>query len=134
MYLACTEINTGSASESSAILFKRTLQAAFGKAGPPVQKAVDEEKQASGTGTGTGTGSGTPVSGAAPNLNVISGAPSMTDIFSWQHIEYTISLSGGRHKRLLDDVSGYVAPGKLTALMGATGAGKVRCEFDCRAS
>lgn len=50
----------------------------------------------------------------------------MTDTFSWQHINYTIPLSAGRHKQLLDDVSGYVAPGKLTALMGATGAGKVR--------
>jgi len=28
------------------------------------------------------------------------------------------------HRKLLDDVSGYVAPGKLTALMGESGAGK----------
>ncbi|KAJ3538407.1 hypothetical protein NM688_g6524 [Phlebia brevispora] len=48
----------------------------------------------------------------------------MTDIFSWQHINYTIPLGGGKHKELLEDVSGYVAPGKLTALMGLTGAGK----------
>src|SRR5258708_23820963 len=30
-----------------------------------------------------------------------------------------------RSRRLLEDVSGYVAPGKLTALMGESGAGKV---------
>ncbi|THG98996.1 hypothetical protein EW026_g3289 [Hermanssonia centrifuga] len=47
----------------------------------------------------------------------------MKDIFSWHHLEYTVPVSGGT-RRLLDDVSGYVAPGKLTALMGESGAGK----------
>lgn len=51
-------------------------------------------------------------------------APAMTNIFSWQHIEYTIPLGKGEHRRLLNDVTGYVAPGKLTALMGESGAGK----------
>jgi ATP-binding cassette, subfamily G (WHITE), member 2, SNQ2 len=50
--------------------------------------------------------------------------PKMTDVFSWQHIEYTVPISSGEHRRLLDDVSGYVVPGKLTALMGESGAGK----------
>lgn len=35
-------------------------------------------------------------------------------------------LADGTQRRLLDDVSGFVAPGKLTALMGESGAGKVR--------
>lgn len=48
----------------------------------------------------------------------------MTDVFSWQHLEYTVPVPGGE-RRLLDDVSGFVAPGKLTALMGESGAGKV---------
>jgi ATP-binding cassette subfamily G (WHITE) protein 2 (SNQ2) len=50
----------------------------------------------------------------------------MSDIFSWQNINYVVPVSGGEHKQLLDDVSGYVSPGKLTALMGESGAGKVR--------
>jgi ATP-binding cassette subfamily G (WHITE) protein 2 (SNQ2) len=50
--------------------------------------------------------------------------PLRTDIFSWQHIYYDIPVPGGE-QRLLDDVSGFVAPGKLTALMGESGAGKV---------
>ena len=50
----------------------------------------------------------------------------MTDIFTWQHINYTIPISGHETLQLLDDVSGYVVPGKLTALMGESGAGKVR--------
>ncbi|KAG1888173.1 ABC-2 type transporter-domain-containing protein [Suillus subluteus] len=49
--------------------------------------------------------------------------PATNDVFTWQHIQYVVSVSGGE-RRLLDDVSGYVAPGKLTALMGESGAGK----------
>jgi len=45
-------------------------------------------------------------------------------IFTWQHIQYVVPVSGGE-RRLLNNVSGYVAPGKLTALMGESGAGKV---------
>lgn len=48
----------------------------------------------------------------------------MTDIFSWQHVNYLVSIPGENDRKLLSDVSGYVAPGKLTALMGESGAGK----------
>lgn len=51
--------------------------------------------------------------------------PKMTNTFSWQNINYIISVGGGRKQKLLDDVSGFVSPGKLTALMGESGAGKV---------
>lgn len=51
--------------------------------------------------------------------------PKMTNTFSWRHIDYFVSVSGEKRK-LLDDVSGYVAPGKLTALVGESGAGKVQ--------
>ena len=47
-----------------------------------------------------------------------------TAIFSWQHIRYTIALPGHEKRELLSNISGYVAPGKLTALMGESGAGK----------
>ena len=48
----------------------------------------------------------------------------MRDIFSWQHINYTVPTEQGDDRQLLSDVSGFVAPGKLTALMGESGAGK----------
>jgi len=51
-------------------------------------------------------------------------ATSNPDIFSWQHLKYSVPISGADDRVLLDDVSGYVAPGKLTALMGESGAGK----------
>ena len=50
--------------------------------------------------------------------------PKMTKTFSWRHLNYAVSVSGER-RLLLNDVSGFVAPGKLTALMGESGAGKV---------
>ncbi|KAF9479336.1 pleiotropic drug resistance ABC transporter [Pholiota conissans] len=48
----------------------------------------------------------------------------MTDIFSWRNIKYVVPIPGKDDRQLLDNVSGYVAPGKLTALMGESGAGK----------
>ena len=57
-----------------------------------------------------------------------SDKPGRADIFSWKNIQYDVPISAGRTRKLLDDVSGYVAPGKLTALMGETGAGKVRIQ------
>jgi ATP-binding cassette subfamily G (WHITE) protein 2 (SNQ2) len=45
------------------------------------------------------------------------------DVFSWQHLNYDVG-HGELKKRLLNDISGFVVPGKLTALMGESGAGK----------
>lgn len=45
------------------------------------------------------------------------------DIFVWKDVDYVIPYDGGERK-LLDSVSGFCAPGKLTALMGESGAGK----------
>jgi ATP-binding cassette subfamily G (WHITE) protein 2 (SNQ2) len=55
--------------------------------------------------------------------------PMMSDIFTWRHLEYDVRVGKGETRRLLEDVSGYVAPGKLTALMGESGAGKVSREL-----
>ncbi|OBZ88633.1 ABC transporter G family member 21 [Choanephora cucurbitarum] len=43
--------------------------------------------------------------------------------FSWHNINYTVPVKGGT-RQLLDNVSGIVKPGHLTALMGSSGAGK----------
>lgn len=45
------------------------------------------------------------------------------DIFSWQHVNFTVPVKGGTRK-LLDDVQGFIKPGTMTALMGESGAGK----------
>jgi len=44
-------------------------------------------------------------------------------IFTWQDVVYNIKMKG-ESRRLLDNVSGWVKPGTLTALMGVSGAGK----------
>ncbi|EMD42318.1 hypothetical protein CERSUDRAFT_79900 [Gelatoporia subvermispora B] len=46
--------------------------------------------------------------------------------FTWERINYHVPVAGGS-RRLLHDVYGYVKPGTLTALMGASGAGKTTC-------
>lgn len=61
---------------------------------------------------------------AAEGKKTIDGIAKNTAIFTWQHVNYDITTKGGS-KRLLDDVQGYVRPGRLTALMGASGAGSV---------
>jgi ATP-binding cassette, subfamily G (WHITE), member 2, SNQ2 len=52
----------------------------------------------------------------------VEGIANNTAIFTWQNVNYDIQAKGGT-KRLLSDVQGYVRPGRLTAMMGASGAG-----------
>ncbi|OSD06180.1 hypothetical protein PYCCODRAFT_1384259 [Trametes coccinea BRFM310] len=46
--------------------------------------------------------------------------------FTWEQVNYHVPVPGGV-RRLLHDVYGYVKPGTMTALMGASGAGKTTC-------
>ncbi|KDR85534.1 hypothetical protein GALMADRAFT_234460 [Galerina marginata CBS 339.88] len=46
--------------------------------------------------------------------------------FTWENLNYHVPTPEGP-RRLLHDVQGYVKPGTLTALMGASGAGKTTC-------
>lgn len=47
-------------------------------------------------------------------------------VFTWEKLNYHVPTPEGQ-LRLLHDVYGYVKPGTLTALMGASGAGKTTC-------
>ena len=46
-----------------------------------------------------------------------------TSVFSWKNLTYTVQTSDGP-RVLLNEVHGWVKPGMLGALMGASGAGK----------
>ena len=80
----------------------------------------DEEKVQAATGPSSTVGS----EDSNEKNQAMHEQPKMTKTFSWRHLNYSVSVSGER-RLLLDDVSGFVAPGKLTALMGESGAGKV---------
>ncbi|KAG2131009.1 ABC-2 type transporter-domain-containing protein [Suillus clintonianus] len=105
-----TEFNTATAFDTAVTLFKQGSRAAM-----VVDESKDEEKGAHPEPAGPANTDASPA-----DLE----KPSATDIFTWRHLEYTVPISGGQYRRLLDDVSGFVAPGKLTALMGESGAGK----------
>ncbi|KAI0265441.1 ABC-2 type transporter-domain-containing protein [Gloeopeniophorella convolvens] len=114
-----TEYNTHISGETSVMLFKRgtkvaVIQEEKEKAGIP-----DEER---------GAADSHAVSEKARpeqrNSTAFEAAPRMNNVFTWRHLQYDVLVGGGETRRLLDDISGYVAPGKLTALMGESGAGK----------
>lgn len=111
--LIFTEYSTSSVNERATVLFKR------GSRSTTLTSASDEEAlKLEEMATIRETNKNTePEKQAATRATV-------TDIFSWKHIEFTVPISGHEERKLLSDVSGYVAPGKLTALMGESGAGK----------
>lgn len=111
VYWFFTERNVSSVAETSIILFKQGSKTAV----------LDDA-----TGAGNVDEEDTSTVFASARFEVpankevekaLAEAPEMTDIFSWQHLQYVIPVGGGKEKRLLDDVSGYVVPGNLTALM-----------------
>lgn len=107
------ERNNGSESSRSIINFKR------GKSTKKLRQVKDEEK---GTATATGSSSSSTLEaydGASPG----AGLARNEAVFTWDHLSYTVSVPGGQRK-LLDDITGWVKPGQLGALMGSSGAGK----------
>ena len=59
----------------------------------------------------------------AEKEEAIQDIASSTSVFTWENVEYTVPYLGGQRK-LLNKVNGYVQPGTMIALMGASGAGK----------
>lgn len=105
-----------SAAETAVVLFKRGAKGVSGVSEDP----LDEEKTAAESGRGTHSST----DDKEEAQKALAETSPMMDMFSWQHLQYTVPVGNGATRKLLDDVSGYVAPGKLTALMGESGAGK----------
>lgn len=61
-----------------------------------------------------------------PTKTVQKESPQHRKTFTWENLNYHVPSANGP-LRLLHDVQGYVKPGTLTALMGASGAGKTTC-------
>ncbi|KAI0342389.1 pleiotropic drug resistance ABC transporter [Trametopsis cervina] len=122
-YWLFTEFNTRSSGTTSVTLFKRGSKAAAAAAQAEQGRGDSEKGKAPDS---PRTAEFAEAAGKEQTAMKVEGgdAMAMTDVFSWQHLEYTVPLPDGGHRKLLDDVSGFVAPGKLTALMGESGAGK----------
>jgi ABC-type lipoprotein export system ATPase subunit len=112
IYFVACELNSATTTTAEALVFRR------GHAPPSMQENknsgsdVEDSKQgvvAERTTTSDDKGMGA--------------IQPQTDVFTWRDVSYDIEIKG-EPRRLLDNVSGWVKPGTLTALMGVSGAGK----------
>jgi ABC-type multidrug transport system ATPase subunit len=114
LYFIVVEINSETSSAAEVLVFRRGHVPSYmqsmvkGKG-----KASDEEQEAS-------QKVASREEEEAGDVNALS---PQTDVFTWKNVSYDIEIKG-EPRRLLDEVSGYVKPGTLTALMGTSGAGK----------
>ncbi|KAF7336855.1 Brefeldin A resistance protein [Mycena venus] len=108
LLLIFTEFNTSSSTDTPVVLFKRGSKQAVALV-EGAAPATDEEKAGA-------AGDASVAVDQAEVEDAMAAAPPMTDIFSWQNLNYVVPVKDGTRK-LLDNVSGYVVPGKLTALM-----------------
>lgn len=113
MYFAAVELNSSTSSTAEVLVFRRghvptymqdidQKQAHDEEAAAPVEKGTQEPNDSD---------------------NDVTVIPPQRDIFTWRNVIYDIEIKG-EPRRLLDNVSGWVKPGTLTALMGTSGAGK----------
>ena len=115
VYLLASELNSSTSSKAEFLVFRRGhvpaqlrhLEKGTGESGS-TEVGQTEKKQAE---------------KKSENDTQGSAIPAQHDIFTWRNVCYDIPVKGGE-RRLLDNVSGWVKPGTLTALMGVSGAGK----------
>ena len=111
IYFVASELNSATTSTAEALVFRRGHEPASfrqdHKSGSDVESTkLSQAQPAAGT-EDKGMGAIQP----------------QTDTFTWRDVSYDIEIKG-EPRRLLDNVSGWVKPGTLTALMGVSGAGK----------
>lgn len=110
LYLLASELNSSTSSTAEYLVFRRGHVPAHLR---HLERGGDSAAEV------------TPVSKESKkhNEDETSVIPSQHDVFTWRNVCYDIPVKGGQ-RRLLDNVSGWVKPGTLTALMGVSGAGK----------
>jgi ATP-binding cassette, subfamily G (WHITE), member 2, SNQ2 len=91
-------------------------------------QAPDEEKSSPVQGGLAANAPSASVSSSTDDLEAdkeeaIQDLANSASVFTWENVEYTVPYMGGQRK-LLNKVNGYVQPGTMIALMGASGAGK----------
>lgn len=118
------EIQKPNAGGSSVTVFKR------GEAPKAVEKAIEGRRPSADMESAEKDGPSSGIHDDESNPKVEDIAKN-TSIFTWQNVNYTIPYKGGQRK-LLQSVNGFVKPGRLTALMGASGAGYSRVYPVCQ--
>lgn len=113
IYFVATEINSSTTSTAEVLVFRRGHEPSAMKNGEPDEESGSSEVPASRDSSETENEKNNP-SHAMERHH---------DIFTWRDVSYDIEIKG-EPRRLLDEVSGWVKPGTLTALMGVSGAGK----------
>lgn len=120
VYLTATELNSSTDSKAEVLVFRRGHVPKHMEAAEKAAKN-DEEAPISAAGA-SANGKEDEALEKEQDDQVAALAP-QTDVFTWKDVCYDIKIKG-EPRRLLDNVSGWVKPGTLTALMGVSGAGK----------
>ncbi|KAG4432132.1 hypothetical protein IFR05_012387 [Cadophora sp. M221] len=101
IYFVATEINSATSSAAEVLVFQRGHVPAYLQNGSDLGAVTAERSDEA----------------------EMKALEPQKDIFTWKDVVYDIEIKG-EGRRLLDNVSGWVKPGTLTALMGVSGAGK----------
>ncbi|KIW86022.1 hypothetical protein Z517_01416 [Fonsecaea pedrosoi CBS 271.37] len=110
-YLGVSEINSKPDGKGEVLLFRRGHVPHYIEEGLRHENSEDPEASLAITGRHD------------TQAEDIRAIPPQKAIFTWHNVNYDIPVKDGT-RRLLDQVSGWVKPGTLTALMGVSGAGK----------
>ncbi|KAJ5728825.1 uncharacterized protein N7483_003333 [Penicillium malachiteum] len=105
LYLILVEFNSGSSSSAESLVFLH------GKVSLALQNSANDSR------------SSTTRANQEHVASEEAIMPPQTDTFTWRNVCYDIQIKK-ENRRLLDNVSGWVEPGTLTALINVSGAGK----------
>ncbi|KIW21365.1 hypothetical protein PV08_01945 [Exophiala spinifera] len=114
IYFIATEVNSDTTSTAEFLVFQR------GRVPSYLQEGKRKDEEDPGTATKPANLDHDAEGKQEDGVKVL---PAQKDIFTWRNVTLDIKIKG-QPRRLLDNISGYVKPGTLTALMGTSGAGK----------